>query len=467
MKTNSIQLRLLIAINLLVLSSLAFTAYVSFLGAMHELDEIYDAQLARNARFIGVLFENNALTNSQLENIQQPLIIHVPELLDDGVERTSAQERFTIGHKYESKIAFQVWQNDNLIMTSENAEFFPHLIKQQGFHEISEQGTRWITYHLPFPEQNIWVATGQREDVREEISQHLALAEIQPILLMLLPLNIIIYLLIKLFLRPLTLLERLVAEKSPEQLTEIHLPQPKELKPIKAAINQLIRRVNYHLHEEKRFVSDAAHELRTPLSILQLHAQNLLSPTFSNEDKDSQIKFILEGSQRITHLVNQLLVLNKLNSIQSAHTKQINLYQLLQDSLSDLPLAALEKIQWQLILDDNLVIWGDEVLLRAAFRNLLDNASKYSPANAEVTIQASQLKQQLMVSMSNTVEVMPDIDKMLERFFRQPHHQHIEGSGLGLSIVKRIIELHQGDIYIEQPPQNMFNRLNVNLLFPK
>ncbi len=125
--------------------------------------------------------------------------------------------------------------------------------------------------------------TAQREDIREEMSAYLALAQIRPILVVMIPLSVFIYLIIGLTLRPLRLLEQTISTKSPEQLSEITLPLPTELQPIKLAINQLINRVSHYVTQEKRFVSDAAHELRTPLSVLQLHAENLQEATKPEE----------------------------------------------------------------------------------------------------------------------------------------------------------------------------------------
>ena len=266
MRINSIKFYLLLGINLLMLGTLSLNAYIAYHDALHELDEIYDAELARSAKLISLLLSSGELPGAK----DQPVVVAVPHITDMDESLTAQQERLLDGHKYEGKIAFQAQQGDRLIMLSENALQFPTPKRQSGYHEITEHGSLWVTFSYYVPQHDLWIFTAQREDIREELGAHIAQAQVRPILFMMLPLSLLIYLVIKLVLRPLNLLQQQVADKTPEQLHEIRLQLPAELQPVQTAINSLLQRIRSYLQQEKRFVADASHELRTPASVMSI-----------------------------------------------------------------------------------------------------------------------------------------------------------------------------------------------------
>ena len=441
MRINSIKFYLLLGINLLMLGTLSLNAYIAYHDALHELDEIYDAELARSAKLISLLLSSGELPGAK----DQPVVVAVPHITDMDESLTAQQERLLDGHKYEGKIAFQAQQGDRLIMLSENALQFPTPKRQSGYHEITEHGSLWVTFSYYLPEHDLWIFTAQREDIREELGAHIAQAQVRPILFMMLPLSLLIYLVIKLVLRPLNLLQQQVADKTPEQLHEIRLQLPAELQPVQTAINSLLQRIRSYLQQEKRFVADASHELRTPLSILQLHAQNLSSAT-EQAEIDEAIDAITQGSKRMSHLVDQLLAIARLDHLQQISCSSELLTPLLHQSLSQLPLKLLDKVQWQLKLDDNCRLFGDSALLQSVLRNVLDNAAKYSPKDGIVSVITRCDKHSSHISISNSGMVDTEINRLGDRFYRHQQHQNTDGAGLGLSIVKHIVELHHGRI---------------------
>lgn len=458
MAINSIKFYLLLGINLLMLGTLSLNAYIAYNDALHELDEIYDAELARSAKLISLLLSSGELPGAK----DQPVVVAVPHITDMGESLSAQQERLLDGHKYEGKIAFQAQQGDKLIMLSENALQFPTAKREAGYHEISEHGSLWVTFSYFVPQQNLWVFTAQREDIREEMGAHIAQAQVRPILFMMLPLSLLIYLVIKLVLRPLNLLQQQVANKTPEQLHEIQLTLPAELQPIQNAINGLLLRVGTYLEQEKRFVADASHELRTPLSILQLHAQNLGSAKDANEVAEA-VNAITEGSKRMSHLVDQLLSIARLDHLQQLSCTVIPLTPLLHQSLSQLPLTLLDKVHWQLQLDDSCQLFGDSTLLQSVLRNLLDNAAKYSVVDGIVQITTLHDAKITTIRISNTGSTSPNVSRLGDRFYRHQQHQNTDGAGLGLSIVKHIVALHQGQLSFTH---NNSGGLNVILVLP-
>lgn len=439
MAVNSIKFYLLLGINLLMLGTLSLNAYIAYNDALHELDEIYDAELARSAKLISLLLSSGELPGAK----DQPVVVAVPHITDMGESLSAQQERLLDGHKYEGKIAFQAQQGDKLIMLSENALQFPTAKREAGYHEITEHGTLWVTFSYFVPGQNLWVFTAQREDIRQEMGAHIAQAQVRPILFMMLPLSLLIYLVIKLVLRPLNLLQQQVANKTPEQLHEIQLSLPLELQPIQNAINSLLERIRRYLQQEKRFVADASHELRTPLSILQLHAQNLSTAKDADEVAEA-VNAITEGSKRMSHLVDQLLSVARLEHLQQLNYEVLPLTPLLHQSLSQLPLKLLDKVHWQLQLDENCQVYGDSALLQSVLRNVLDNAAKYSVVDGIVQVSTQHNTEITTISISNGGAVEPDTSRLGDRFYRHQQHQNTDGAGLGLSIVKHIVALHHG-----------------------
>ncbi|WP_166838762.1 sensor histidine kinase [Rheinheimera pleomorphica] len=458
MRINSIKFYLLLGINLLMLGTLSLNAYIAYHDALHELDEIYDAELARSAKLISLLLSSGEPRGAK----DQPVVVAVPHITDMGESLSAQQERLLDGHKYEGKIAFQAQQGDRLIMLSENALQFPTAKRQSGYHEITEHGTLWVTFSYYVPEHDLWIFTAQREDIREELGAHIAQAQVRPILFMMLPLSLLIYLVIKLVLRPLNLLQQQVADKTPEQLHEIRLQLPAELQPVQSAINTLLQRIRSYLQQEKRFVADASHELRTPLSILQLHAQNLSTAT-DQADIDEATDAITQGSKRMSHLVDQLLAIAKLDHLQQINCSSELLTPLLHQSLSQLPLKLLDKVQWQLNLSDNCQLFGDSTLLQSVFRNVLDNAAKYSPQDGIVSVTTTCDKHSTRICISNSGMVDTEVNRLGDRFYRHQQHQNTDGAGLGLSIVKHIVELHHGSISFTANAQH---GLDVNITLP-
>lgn len=435
MKFHSFKWWLLISINLLMLVTLTITGGMAYLSALDELDEVYDAQLAHTARML-VILNNHAL----LENGKIPIEIPVPHLTDVGEELSAKQQRQYAVHKYENKIAFQIWRDSTLLMHSQNANHFQLSKPENGYHEIHHDDHLWITYSLYDPVKKVWVYTAQREDVRQELSEHLAEAEIRPLAFMLLPLSVLIYVLITLTLRPIHRLSHQLTTRQATDLSPIQIRLPHELTPIRQAINQLLGRINAYLDKEKRFIADASHELRTPLAVMQIHAENLAA---SDGDRQQQraLDAIKTGCKNMAHLVDQLLAMAKLEGTAPIALQVTNLKDLIESSLSQLPVELLERMQWSVSVSGEVMV--DPVLMQVALRNLLENAAKYSLDDSEIAIHSDDSEELgKVLTIRNQMTHAPEIEHIEERFYRDRQSQQIAGSGLGLSIVRLIINLH-------------------------
>ena len=297
------------------------------------------------------------------------------------------------------------------------------------------------------------IVSSQREAVREELSYSIALTQIRPILFLIVPLSLLTLYLVRRGLKPLKQLQQQLSHTKPEQLQPISSPMPAELTQVVTAINQLLAAIEQHMQREKRFIADASHELRTPLSIINLHAQNL-AQTALNAEQDAPVTAIKQGSERMSHLTNQLLALARLEHPKLVLRPQ-PLAELLESSLHLVAPLLLQRVVWQLTALDECRVAGyqvlaDSTLLQVALRNLFENAAKYAPADTEVGLSLKlSANNKILLTLQNQCSVTLDNNLLGQRFYRAPGHQDLTGSGLGLSIVQRIVELHQGEFSAE------------------
>ncbi len=244
-----------------------------------------------------------------------------------------------------------------------------------------------------------------------------------------------------------------IGRRHPEHLEPLLLKQvPDEIHPIINAINHLFDRLSKTIEREKRFTADAAHELRTPLSILKIHAQNAQAAE-NHEDMQRSLDLLLKGVDKSTHLIEQLLKLARLEpkGVDQSEFKLINITQLLKEQYALQVPAALKKQQ-----DINITVSEtdincqvDGLVFELLIRNLLDNAIRYCPnqGNIEVVLKWEIVNKCFSLSIKNSGELISDENKsrLFERFYRiNPGKSG--GSGLGLSIVKQCVAIHQAEI---------------------
>lgn len=444
MNTLSIQNRFVLLLNLLVIIVLSLTGYISYRQSLHEIDEVFDAQLAQSSRLTAGVIKASPELLRQTTPVVIP-VAHLDELVKGQTELT---ERFLTGYKYESNIAIQIWRADrDLILHTANVAQFMRPLSKTGFSEYTTaDGDLWINFTLRLNDLGIQIVSSQREAVREELSYHIALTQVQPILFLILPLSLLTLYIVRRGLKPLKQLQQQLANTKPEQLQPITSPMPTELTQVVAAMNQLLQAIEQHMQREKRFIADASHELRTPLSIIYLHAQNLAQSTLTDEQRHA-VNAVKLGSERMTHLTNQLLALARLEQ-PKLDIQSLSLADLLDSSLHLLSADLLARVVWQ--IDTKFQqpkvayqIRADRSLMQVAMRNILENAAKYAPFDSDVVIAVELLSMtQLQLTISNHCEVTIQLNRLGERFYRTSEHQSIAGSGLGLSIVCRIMALH-------------------------
>jgi signal transduction histidine kinase len=304
----------------------------------------------------------------------------------------------------------------------------------------------------------------ERDEVAGEIAEQL----LKPMLFALPALAILLVVAIGFALAPLRLLARDVATRAPDRLDPLPVETlPAEVKPLVARLNGLFADIMRSLENERRFTADAAHELRTPLAALRAQAQVAMASVDAAE-RQRALTQILAGCDRATHLVAQLLTLARLDAGTSHPMQVVALRTVAEEVLSMAAGEAIERHCDLVLRDGDAQVRGDPLLLQALLRNLVDNALRHSGGKQiEVAIGRTGKDALLTVSDNGRGIAAGERELALQRFYRSTpgdqEHDGTAGSGLGLSIVKRIIELHDGRLEIESPATGKGIELRVRL----
>ncbi|PWI49887.1 histidine kinase [Rhizobium phaseoli] len=360
-----------------------------------------------------------------------------------GDARSSPETGPDIGapHDPEDDFVIQVWDGAGKpLRLSHPAVGIPRL-SATGFADISTGSDYWRVYTLAAPDRTVQVS--QDMSVREELAANAALQAALPIIV-LIPLSLLT--LSWIIDRIMARLNRLaVAVASRDTTVDSPVPiddVPAEVVPFVSSINLLLARLRALLDRQRRFISDAAHELRTPLSALQIQIDNL-----QHDDRDGRISQRLAeleaGIGRATRLVNKLLRLARYDANEIAPASQpIDLVQLAVDTVARLtPLAESRGIDLGITRRDKAITIGALADFEIILENLVENAVRYTPPSGTVDVAVLVAGQETRIEIRDTgpgiaEEEMP---RVFERFFRA-RPQDSEGSGLGLSIAKAAAE---------------------------
>lgn len=343
--------------------------------------------------------------------------------------------------------AVQIWRDDALILRSLNSPTRAISQFNPGFSEQNFAGTRWRIYAKWFADNNEWIFVGQPLKSRFSLAEGMILAAMAPLIFSIPILALLIYLMVTFGLSPLRKLAHQLSARKGNDFSTIELTKtPKELEPVVSTLNTLLVRLNSAFEREQQFAANAAHELRTPLSVLKINLHNLAQ----NRDISSVTK-LQNDTDRMIHVVNQILLLSRTNpEFFSRSMEQVDVYAIAQTVISECYSQIDAKEQHIELLGKAVVIEGNEFALHTLIQNLLANANKYTPAegNIRMTIKPQPDSCVLMVEDSGSGMEEKEYVNATQRFYRSERHvkQKHEGSGLGLSIVNQIVMLHHGQI---------------------
>lgn len=361
-------------------------------------------------------------------------------------------------------IAVQIWDGAGQIIYRSSAAALPRL-SSAGFHTATLHGQSWRTYALVRRDRFIQVA--QPAQVRQELAAGMALRSLFPFAILIPVLAGLIWVVIGRALAPLQRVADALRQRSPaamQPLLDDHLPP--EIRPLVDALNTLLSRLETSLAAQRAFVADAAHELRTPLTALKLQLQ-LAERAETPAARHTAIAKLHERLDRANHLVAQLLILARQEPrVAAPEIRMMNLASLARTVVAEhSPLAERRNIDLGVSAETEEVhMQGNTNSLRILLGNLVDNAIRYTPigGRVDVTVQRKNNRPALTV-IDNGIGIPPEErQRVFDRFYRREGTE-TTGSGLGLSIVRNIIEEHGATVELTDNPDG--NGLLVSVLF--
>ncbi|MDF2418859.1 two-component sensor histidine kinase [Acinetobacter beijerinckii] len=397
---------------------LIFTAYKI---ALHEVDEILDTQMQYMAE---------RSTSQPLSPLASRVELH----------RTYHEEDLLVDI-WAYKDQSHLWHQTHLLIPP---------VKKAGFYSQETAQGKWRLYVIPLKDYQIQVS--QQEKVRQAFAWELAGSMFIPYILLLPFAILILAFIINLSLKPLDDFKTELTQRDSDGLSPIDSQEyPQELIPTIEEMNRLFERIQHAQTEQKQFIADAAHELRTPVTALNLQTKILISQLPEHES----LQNLSKGLARIQHLVTQLLALAKQDvglSLVEPHTVFV-LNDVVLNCVEQLVNLAMQKeIDLGFERNDAIKMQSLESTVHSIIFNLIDNAIKYTPPQGVINIAVysdSENYACVQIEDSGTGIDPENYDKVLKRFYRVHHHLEV-GSGLGLSIVDKATQRLGGTLNLSR-----------------
>ena len=451
---QSIRLRLILYLGGMLIIAWGGIAASSIYSARKEVQELFDAHLAQSARVL------HALIQHEMEELS----------IDPQNNRAIVMDLSTPGHSYEGKISFRVRGKEGRSWFM--SEYAPELnIKNNvnGYINSQDSSEQWRVFILRDEVYGFTIEVAQSYQIRNELIMEITRQVIWPFIIVVPFLMLMIWLSAGRSLRPLQTVADEVKDRTPQNLEEIDLSNvPTEVLPLFVSLNTLLGRLKKALSNERGFTSDAAHELRTPLAGIKAQAQVALRAS-DEKEKDTALRHIIIGIDNTTHLVRQMLMLARLDpDIPKRKFEQQDLSSILTEVAADVASLAVEKgVDLEVRqAPGKMLVEGRAEALSVLIRNLLDNAVRYTPAGGWVKAGITRSPDGVVLKVTDSGPGIADEDKdrVFDRFYRGLGTGQT-GSGLGLSIVQRVVDLHQAKIEFQTGSGNT-KGVKVKVTFP-
>ena len=429
-RATSIKTALVWRVVAIILLVWALTAVFSYRGTRAEIFQKFDDDLAMDARILLAQVVHE-IYEVGVENVREEF----GSILQDqeGVEFGRGTEFLIYG------------KSGELLMSTSHAPDLSAIALSQGFSDQQTGGAYWRVYTHFNRWSGISVRGAELRDKRERMMEYVLAQTLYPVAFAVPIISMLLWMGVGGGLRSLRELVSAVSKRHGDNLRPIDLEEvPEEVVPLVTELNRLMQRLESALESERRLTANAAHELKTPLAALKINTQVALRSE-PGPDQDRALRNIQSSIDRISRLIEQILVLGRVEQAQRPLASRFDLSRQLKASVVDLqPLAEQKQVRFRIDCPDECAgksLRGHAKEIDLLFFNLFENAVKYSPPGGEVTVTVGRRDDHVeMVVCDQGPGVPPEELPKIERRFYRGRGCLQEGSGLGLAIAREIAD---------------------------
>jgi two-component system sensor histidine kinase TctE len=430
------------------------------------------------------LYQSSRALARQVKPTSGGLLIDFPRAARDIIETdpdeqvyytvSSPPGKFILGNKALAVPPSSVLPKRGALPSANDPRFYDDVVQSDQHKKVA---VRVVALYLAWGEggnnQTMLVQIAKSRVSRDALASRIMADTALPLIVLVLLMSVIVWASIRAGLAPLARLRHAVVHRSPGNLEPIELgPAPEEVRVLTTALNSMLKAVQEGVMGQRRFISDAAHQLRTPLAGLKSQTELALKETDDPALK-ARLSRVHESATRSAHLVNQLLTLARAEpeSTNAMGRSRFDIGRLVCEVTAELVPRALQARvdlgmaeEWQSSHNQAVLMFGNALLIREAVFNVIDNAIRYAGRDSEVTVRVGVDVGAVFVEVDDTGQgISPDhLEAVFERFYRATHEG--TGCGLGLAIVKEIVERHAGTVTLSNRKPH---GLCVRLSFPR
>ena len=384
--------------------------------------------------------EANEMQDDQLKQVAALIHGHVVPLVMQKTEKAALANASVLDTDPEFRIVVQIMSPTGIeVLVANQLPLLVPVSVSDGIQTLTLQDEEWRIFVKTLNRQQR-VVVAQLIEVRDEVAQESAIATLIPFIVLIPVLLLLISYLIREMFKSVTTLAMDLDQRSEQDLHAIDETNlPSEILPFVVAINRMLMRVDHSVEQQRRFVADAAHEMRTPLTALSLQAE-LFDASDMSEQARQRLATLKNGLERTRLLLNQLLAFARAQQFNKDEKEEVSVQHAIRRALEDLiPLAEAKHIDVGVVSELDAKLSVQEFDLIVLIKNLVDNAIRYTPNGGKIDLSMTRNQEKIILKITDTGPGIPEAERerVFDPFYRLLGNDQT-GSGLGLSIVKAI-----------------------------